>query len=146
MASINWAEFTPLASLIGGVLIGLSAALFILFHGRIMGVSSILGGLVAPLKGDVSWRLTFLAGLIAAPVLARLLGVLPQAEISAGAFELMVAGVLVGFGTSLGSGCTSGHGVCGIARLSPRSIVATLVFVGVGMATVYLRHHSGFGG
>lgn len=146
MASIDWAEFTPWASLAGGGIIGLSASLFILFHGRILGVSGILGGLISPLKGDISWRVTFLAGLIAAPVLARFLGLLPKADIAAGSFELIIAGLLVGFGTSLASGCTSGHGVCGIARLSPRSIVATIVFVGTGMVTVYLRHHLGFGG
>lgn len=146
MLSINWAEFTPWTSLIGGVLIGFAAVVFILFHGRIMGVSSILSGLVLPLKGDIGWRVSFLAGLIAAPILAQLFGLMPKIEISGGAIELMIAGILVGFGTSLGSGCTSGHGVCGIARLSPRSIVATCVFVGMGMLTVYLRHHIGLGG
>ena len=146
MGSINWAAFTPGMSLAGGALIGLAAALFILLHGRIMGVSSIMSGLVMPLKGDVSWRVTFLAGMIAAPVLARIFGFVPEITISTGVIELAIAGVLVGFGTTLGSGCTSGHGVCGIARLSPRSLVATCVFVGVGMATVYVRHHIGFGG
>lgn len=146
MGLINWAAFTPWASLIGGLLIGLAAVIFILFQGRIMGVSSIVSGLVTPLKGDVSWRLSFLAGLIVAPLLAYVSGLMPAMDISAGAIELVVAGLLVGFGTSLGSGCTSGHGVCGIARLSPRSIVATCVFVGVGMVTVFIRHHFGFGG
>lgn len=146
MVSINWVAFTPWTALIGGALIGFSAVLFILLHGRIMGVSSILSGIVSPLKGDLGWRLTFLSGIIAATLLAKLFGLMPPIEISAGAIELVIAGVLVGFGTTLGSGCTSGHGVCGIARLSPRSIVATCVFVGVGMATVYLRQHFGFGG
>lgn len=146
MGSINWAEFTPWTSLAGGALIGLAAAAFIVFHGRIMGVSSILSGLVLPLKGDIGWRVTFLAGVIAAPILTRLFGILPKVDMAAGVFELVIAGVFVGFGTSLGSGCTSGHGVCGIARLSPRSIVATCIFVSVGMATVYLRHHIGVGG
>lgn len=146
MISVNWVAFTPWTALIGGALIGLAAVLFLFLHGRIMGVSGILSGLVSPLKGDLSWRVTFLAGLIAAPVLAKILGLMPPIEISAGVIELVIAGLLVGFGTTLGSGCTSGHGVCGIARLSPRSIVATCVFVGVGMATVYLRQHFGFGG
>ena len=111
-----------------------------------MGVSSILSGLVMPLKGDVGWRVTFLAGLVAAPLLARALALMPKIDIPGSAIELVVAGLLVGFGTTLGSGCTSGHGVCGLARLSPRSLVATGVFVGVGMITVYLRRHLGFGG
>lgn len=146
MITVNWAMFTPWASLSGGILIGLAAVLFILLHGRIMGVSSILSGIVSPLKGDLSWRVTFLAGLIAAPVCAQIFGLMPTIEISSGVIELVIAGVLVGFGTTLGSGCTSGHGVCGIARLSPRSIVATCVFVGVGMLTVYMRQQFGFGG
>lgn len=146
MVSINWADFTPWTALIGGTVIGLAAVLFMLIHGRIMGVSGILSGLVTPLKGDLGWRISFLAGLIAAPLLAHVFGLMPPIEISAGIVELVIAGLLVGFGTTLGSGCTSGHGVCGIARLSPRSIVATCVFVGVGMLTVYLRQHFGFGG
>lgn len=146
MGSINWAEFTPWTSFIGGAIIGLAAAIFIVFHGRIMGVSSIISGLVTPLKGDVGWRVAFMAGLIVAPGVAGLVGIVPHIAISAGAIELLIAGLLVGFGTSVGSGCTSGHGVCGIARLSPRSIVATCVFVGVGMVTVFIRHHFGFGG
>ncbi len=146
MITIDWAAFTPWASLLGGLIIGLAATLFILMHGRIMGVSGILAGLLAPLKGDIGWRVSFLAGLIAAPVLAQAFGVMPPIEISTGVIELVIAGILVGFGTTLGSGCTSGHGVCGIARLSPRSIIATCVFVGFGMITVYLRNHGGWGG
>ncbi len=146
MITIDWAAFTPWASLLGGLIIGLAATLFILMHGRIMGVSGILAGLLAPLKGDIGWRVSFLAGLIAAPVLAQASGVMPPIEISTGVIELVIAGILVGFGTTLGSGCTSGHGVCGIARLSPRSIIATCVFVGFGMITVYLRNHGGWGG
>lgn len=146
MITINWVAFTPWASLIGGLVIGLAATAFILLHGRVMGVSGILSGLVVPLKGDIGWRIAFLSGLIAAPVLAHIAGLMPPIEISAGIIELAIAGLFVGFGTALGSGCTSGHGVCGISRLSPRSILATCVFVGFGMITVYLRNHAGWGG
>ena len=143
---IDWSHFTPLESLGGGLLIGLAAAAFIIVHGRIMGVSGILGGIVRPLKGDFLWRATFMLGLIAAPFIARLAGLLPEAQIEGSLVQLVIAGLLVGFGTALGSGCTSGHGVCGIARLSPRSIVATMLFVGSGMATVWAVRAFGFGG
>jgi uncharacterized membrane protein YedE/YeeE len=143
---IDWSHFTPFESLGGGVLIGLAAAVFILVHGQIMGVSGILGGLLRPLKGDILWRATFLLGLIAAPFIARLAGLLPEAQIEGSLVQLVIAGLLVGFGTALGSGCTSGHGVCGIARLSPRSIVAAMLFVGSGMATVWAVRAFGFGG
>lgn len=137
---INWLEFSPLESFCGGLVIGLAAALFILFHGRIMGVSSILGGLLRAAKGDRSWRLSFLAGLILAPLCAKLTGLAPAIRIEQSIIGLVVAGVLVGFGTSLGNGCTSGHGVCGIARLSPRSILATFIFMGFAMLTVWLMN------
>lgn len=146
MTIINWAAFTPWTALIGGTLIGFAAVLFILLHGRIMGVSGIVSGLITPLRGDSGWRLSFLAGLIAASFLAHHFDLMPPVQISDNILDLVIAGLLVGFGTSLGSGCTSGHGVCGIARLSPRSIVATCVFVCVGMITVYLRQHIGLGG
>lgn len=144
--SLDWNHFTPLPSLGGGLLIGLAASAFILLHGRIMGVSSILGGALSPKKGDIAWRTSFILGLIAAPLLARALGFLPIGRIDGSALGLAVAGLLVGFGTALGSGCTSGHGVCGIARLSPRSIVATILFVGSGMVTVWAIHALGLGG
>ena len=143
---IDWSHFTPLESLGGGLLIGLAAAAFMIVHGRIMGVSGILGGIVRPLKGDFLWRATFMLGLIAAPFIARLVGLLPEAQIEGSLVQLVIAGLLVGIGTALGSGCTSGHGVCGIARLSPRSIVATMLFVGSGMATVWAVRAFGFGG
>ena len=143
---IDWSHFTPLESLGGGLLIGLAAAAFMIVHGRIMGVSGILGGIVRPLKGDFLWRATFMLGLIAAPFIARLVGLLPEAQIEGSLVQLVIAGLLVGFGTALGSGCTSGHGVCGIARLSPRSIVATILFVGSGMVTVWAIRAFGFGG
>jgi len=144
--TIDWAHFTPLWSTIGGLLIGLAASIFILFHGRIMGVSGILGGLIRPLRGDIGWRVIFFLGLISAPIGTRFLGLMPEIEIDGSPLQLIVAGLLVGFGTNLGSGCTSGHGVCGIARLSPRSITATLTFMATGVLTVWVMHHSGIGG
>lgn len=139
--TIDWANFTPWASLAGGMLIGLAAALFILFHGRILGISGILGGLLRPQPGDSSWRLTFLVGLVGAPLVWGLFLPVPEATIDAGFATLVGAGILVGVGTRIGSGCTSGHGVCGLARLSPRSLVATLCFMATGFLTVFLIRH-----
>lgn len=139
--NIDWNHFTPYASLMGGVLIGAAAGLFFLLSGRIAGVSGILGGLLAPYRGDLLWRILFIAGLIAAPFLYGLVDAVPAAVIEAGYVQLMFAGLLVGIGTRFASGCTSGHGVCGISRLSPRSIVATLVFMAAGIATVYVLRH-----
>jgi uncharacterized membrane protein YedE/YeeE len=139
--SVNWLEFTPWASLAGGLLIGLAAAVFILFSGRIAGVSGILGGLLLPSRGDAAWRVAFLAGLMLSPAIYRALFALPEIDISASLPVLVIAGLLVGFGTRLGSGCTSGHGVCGLSRLSPRSLVATLVFMAAGLATVFMVRH-----
>lgn len=138
--TINWTDFSPLESFSGGLLIGLAAAIFILFHGRIMGVSSIVGGLFRSSKDDRGWRISFLAGLILAPLIAKFSGLSPSIRIEQSMVWLVLAGLLVGFGTSLGNGCTSGHGVCGIARLSPRSITATLIFMGFGMLTVWLMN------
>jgi len=138
--TINWMKFTPIESFAGGLLIGLAAAVFILFHGRIMGVSGIVGGLLQSSKADRSWRLSFLAGLILAPLIAKFAGIAPGIRIEQSMIWLVVAGLLVGFGTSLGSGCTSGHGVCGIARLSPRSITATIIFMAFAMLTVWLMN------
>ena len=134
---IDWQNFTPLASFAGGILIGLAAALFFLVNGRIAGVSGILGGLLRPIKSDVLWRVMFIAGLALSPWLYQLFAELPETVIEADFGTLILAGLLVGIGTRYGSGCTSGHGICGISRLSPRSITATIVFIGVGMATVY---------
>lgn len=129
-----------LHSLIGGVLIGLSATGLLLFNGKIAGISGIVGGLLAPLEpGDRGWRVGFVAGLLAggAAIAARAPELFAMGvERSTGA--LVVAGLLVGFGTRLGSGCTSGHGVCGLARRSPRSLAATATFIATGMITVYL--------
>lgn len=138
---IDWANFTPLASLSGGILIGLAAAIFFLVNGRIAGVSGILGGLLRPAKNDVLWRVMFITGLAVSPLLYGLFAGLPKAVIEADFGMLILAGLLVGIGTRYGSGCTSGHGVCGIARLSPRSITATVVFIAAGMTTVYLMRH-----
>lgn len=137
------ANFTPLPAFIGGVLIGLSAVLLMLANGRIAGVSGILGGLLSPKAGELGWRLAFLAGLIAAPfvyaaVIARVAPI--TATSSSGA--LIVGGLLVGFGTRLGSGCTSGHGVCGLARFSPRSVVSTGLFLAAGVITVFVTRHA----
>lgn len=139
--SIDWSNFTPWSALGGGVLLGLAAALFILANGRILGVSGIVAGLLRPRAGDAGWRVAFLLGLLAAPVLVLALGGRIPARIDAGWGQLVAAGLLVGLGTSAASGCTSGHGVCGLARLSPRSLVATLAFMATGFATVYVLRH-----
>jgi len=128
--SIDWHSFTPWSALAGGVLIGTAAAMFVLLNGRIAGISGVLGGLLRPTRGDVAWRVAFLAGLVGSPFVYALFAKLPTPQIAADDVALVVAGLLVGVGTRYGSGCTSGHGVCGISRLSPRSIVATLVFRG----------------
>jgi uncharacterized membrane protein YedE/YeeE len=138
---IDWTHFTPSTALAGGLLIGLAVALFALRERRILGVSGILGGVLAGRAGDFGWRLAFLAGLIAAPVVGALLLPLTPPTVDAGWAIVVIAGLLVGFGTRLGSGCTSGHGVCGLSRLSPRSLVATLVFMSGGMLTVFVARH-----
>ena len=136
-------DFTPVSALTGGVLIGLSAALLWVGLGRIAGISGILAGIRTP---DRAWRIVFVAGLIAAPLLYRLAGGTATTPVIAASPLVVVAGgLLVGIGTRLGGGCTSGHGVCGIARLSRRSVVATAVFMAAAMATVYLTHHTGIG-
>lgn len=139
--SIDWNAFTPWASLAGGALIGLAAAMFLLVNGRIAGISGILGGLLVPSKGDIAWRVAFLAGMLIAPTAWLLFTALPEARIDASYPMLVVAGLLVGMGTRYGSGCTSGHGVCGLSRLSMRSLMATLSFMAAGFVTVYLVLH-----
>ena len=141
MIDIAWSQFTPGAALTGGILIGLAAASFLLLNGRIAGISGILGGLLAPVRTDILWRVAFLAGLIGAPAVWALFAQLPPVKINAGYPALIVAGLLVGIGTRYASGCTSGHGVCGVARLSPRSLVATVTFVAAGFLTVWLLRH-----
>lgn len=139
--TIHWEQFTPMASLAGGLLIGIASAIFILLNGRIAGISGILGGLLRAVPGEVSWRIAFIAGMFLAPAVYGLFAVLPVPRIDADFPLLVVAGLLVGVGTRYSNGCTSGHGVCGLARLSPRSLVATAVFMLAGFATVYLTQH-----
>ncbi len=135
-------NFTPYSALIGGALIGLAAAILLLFNGRIAGISGILGGLLRPAEDDRGWRVAFVIGLIAGPLLYRLIaGPVPAVTLEAPLPLLIAGGLLVGFGTNLGSGCTSGHGVCGVARLSPRSVVATVAFMLAGALTVYVVRH-----
>ena len=140
--TIDWNHFTPWASLAGGVLLGLASAMFILVNGRILGISGIIGGLLRPTSGDVGWRLSFLLGLLVAPLLYILVASPTAPRIDAGWTTVVVAGLLVGVGTRYGSGCTSGHGVCGLSRLSPRSLAATLAFMGAGFLTVFLARHA----
>lgn len=139
--TIDWNHFTPWASLAGGILLGVAAAMFILLNGRVLGISGILGGLVKPRAGDAGWRIAFVAGLVAAPALWRLFAPLPVPRVDASLAVLAISGLLVGWGTRYGSGCTSGHGVCGLARMSPRSLAATMAFMGAGFATVYVARH-----
>ena len=139
--TINWSAFTPWSALMGGILIGLASALFVLLNGRIAGISGVLGGLLRPARGDMGWRAAFIAGLVGAPLVYALFTALPAVQIEASTTALVVAGLLVGTGTRYGSGCTSGHGVCGLSRLSPRSLVATLTFMGAGFATVFVLRH-----
>lgn len=135
-------NFTPLAALIGGILIGLSASAMLLLEGRIAGISGICAGVLNPAKGDTAWKSSFLAGLLAGGILLR---IFRPSAFDFGVIRpygmLLVAGLLVGFGTRLGNGCTSGHGVCGIGRLSARSMVATTTFIASGAAVVYLVNH-----
>jgi uncharacterized protein len=139
--TIAWTQFTPWASLAGGLMLGLAVAMFILLNGRVLGVSGILGGLFRPAPGDRLWRVLFLAGLFTAPLVMSWVRPMAPPRIEAGPLVLVAAGLLVGWGTSMGSGCTSGHGVCGLSRLSPRSLVATMIFMAMGMATVFLVRH-----
>jgi len=138
---IDWNNFTPWTALAGGALIGAASALFILFNGRIAGITGILGGLLRPKLRDIGWRLAFILGLIAAPAVWLSFAALPEIQIEASDTLLAVAGLIVGIGTRYGSGCTSGHGVCGISRLSRRSIIATLAFMATGVLTVYVVRH-----
>jgi uncharacterized protein len=144
--SIAWDSFTPISALAGGALIGLAASVLVLFNGRVAGISGIAGGLIGKVLGsqvstdraDWTWRAAFIVGMMLAPFGYRLANTLPAATISASYSALIVAGVLVGFGSRLGNGCTSGHGVCGLARFSKRSLIATLTFMATAMVTVAL--------
>lgn len=139
-------NFTPISSLIGGGLIGIASVLLMAANGRIAGISGIAGGLFVPGNGDKAWRIAFILGLVAAPLFYQLItGDVPLLSFPT-PFPLLIAGgILVGFGTQLGGGCTSGHGVCGISRLSMRSLVATIAFMATGALTVFLVRHV-FGG
>jgi uncharacterized membrane protein YedE/YeeE len=139
--NIDWVHFTPWSSLAGGLTIGAAAAAFILLNGRIAGISGILGGLLRPSGGDVGWRIAFVLGLIAAPLPYGALHTLPVPTVDAGELTLVAAGLLVGVGTRYGAGCTSGHGVCGLSRRSPRSLAATAAFMLAGFATVFVVRH-----
>lgn len=136
--TVDWNQFTPCSALGGGLLLGLASALFILLSGHILGISSIVGDL---LRADRAWRFAFLAGLVVAPWVYAQFSPLPAVHIDAGWTSLVVAGLLVGLGTRYGAGCTSGHGVCGLSRLSLRSLVATLSFMGTGFVTVFIVRH-----
>lgn len=139
--TIDWASFTPGSAAIGGALIGCAAAMLLLLNGRVAGISGIIGGLFRPKREDVSWRVAFIAGLVVAPAIYGIATRLPDIRIDASLPTLALAGFLVGIGTRYGSGCTSGHGICGTSRLSPRSIVATLCFMAAGFATVFVVRH-----
>ena len=136
---IDWLSFTPIPSLLGGMILGIAVALYVLLHGRILGISGIISGLLHPTLTDSAWRLSLVFGLISAPFLAALFfGIIPVIEIDASWLVIVIAGLLVGFGAQYGSGCTSGHGICGLSRLSPRSLVATLAFLCSGFVMVFV--------
>ncbi len=139
---IDWLTFTPIPSLLGGMILGIAAALYVFLHGRILGISGIVSGLMHPKQGDSAWRIALTLGLLTAPVLAALFfEIRPIVEIDADWFAVILAGLLVGYGAQYGSGCTSGHGICGLSRLSPRSLVATLSFMSAGFLTVFVLRH-----
>jgi uncharacterized protein len=139
---IDWLSFTPIPSLLGGMILGIAAALYVLLHGRILGISGIVSGLLHPKQGDVLWRLSLFLGLLSAPILAAIFfGLRPIVDIESNWYAILLAGLLVGFGAQYGSGCTSGHGICGLSRLSPRSLVATMTFMGAGFLTVFVLRH-----
>ena len=139
--TIDWSAFTPWEALSGGLLIGIAVAAFLLINGRIAGISGIVGGLFHPALPDVGWRVAFLAGLVLAPSLYGAFVYLPAPKIDADYGILTAAGLLVGIGTRYSGGCTSGHGICGVSRLSLRGVVATLSFMAAGFATVYVVRH-----
>ena len=140
--TIDWTSFTPGPALAGGILLGIAAALYVLINGRILGISGILGGLIGPKKSDWLWRASFVLGLLTAPLWGKYVFQMnATVVIDADYVMLIIAGLLVGFGARYGSGCTSGHGICGLSRLSPRSLLATLTFMGCGFLVVYLVRH-----
>ena len=139
---IDWTAFTPGPALFGGILLGITAALYVHFHGRILGIGGIVSGLLRLQRHDTFWRVCFIVGVLSAPFWAGFLfGLHPAQVIQAEWGALILAGLLVGFGAHYGSGCTSGHGICGLSRLSPRSLVATASFMGAGFLTVFIIRH-----
>ncbi|WP_444907798.1 YeeE/YedE family protein [Microbulbifer sp. SSSA008] len=138
--TIDWTAFTPGSALAGGLLIGLASAALLAFNGRIAGISGIIGGLLDQIQGSL-WRLAFIGGLLISPLAWKIFATVPDIDIQAGYPTLIAAGLLVGLGTRMASGCTSGHGVCGLSRLSTRSLTATLIFMAAGFATVFLMRH-----
>ncbi|MEY4496058.1 MAG: hypothetical protein RL744_1122 [Pseudomonadota bacterium] len=139
---IDWLTFSPGPAFLGGILLGIAAALYVILHGRILGISGIVSGLLTPKEGDVNWRLSLLLGILSAPFWASLLFDLHTTTvIDADWVAIVIAGLLVGFGAHYGSGCTSGHGVCGLSRLSPRSLVATISFMSAGFLMVFVIRH-----
>jgi uncharacterized protein len=139
--SIDWAAFTPWSAAIGGIIIGAAAVLLMAFNGRIAGISGIVGRILPWNPEETPWRSAFVLGLLLAPFVWRLFAPFPEMHIEATNIQVILAGLLVGFGARLGSGCTSGHGVCGLSRLSIRSLAATVTFIGAGVVSVYLTHH-----
>ena len=139
--TIDWAAFTPWTATVGGVVLGAAVTLLILANGRVAGISGIVGGLLNPRSGDLGWRIAFVAGLLSSPLVYWALAGKPAIAIDASFPILIVGGLIVGIGVRYGGGCTSGHGVCGISRLSPRSLVATIAFIAAGFATVYILRH-----
>jgi uncharacterized membrane protein YedE/YeeE len=139
---IDWLAFTPFPALLGGIMLGIAATLYILLHGRILGISGIISGLLSPKSGDVNWRLILMLGIVSAPFWAALLfDIHAKSIIDADWPAIVIAGLLVGFGANYGSGCTSGHGICGLSRLSPRSLVATSTFMAAGFLIVFVIRH-----
>ena len=139
---IDWLTFSPGPAFFGGILLGVAAALYVILHGRILGISGIVSGLLSPKEGDIAWRLSLVLGLLSAPFVGSLLfGLQTTTVIDADWIAIVAAGVLVGFGANYGSGCTSGHGVCGLSRLSPRSLVATISFMSAGFLVVFVIRH-----
>ena len=139
--TIDWASFTPASAAVGGLLVGLGSVMLLLLNGRVAGVSGIVGGLFRPSRAELPWRIAFIAGLVLSPILYAAVTRFPDIVIAASYPTLIAGGLLVGFGTRLGSGCTSGHGICGVSRLSMRSIVAVLCFCLAGFATVFVVRH-----
>ena len=142
--TIDWNHFTPITALIGGIFLGLATTSFMLISGRILGISGILGGLLKKETfehHDTNWRVRFVLGLLLAPLIYYSVTSDIPPTIESSYFTIIIAGLFVGVGTKIGSGCTSGHGICGLSRLSPRSLVATMIFMGFGILTVFVTRH-----